>query len=136
VMTEVTQKQLHYFPITPRLKRLFISKRTVRRMRWHKEGICENDGVMGHHSRCSTGLMQILPVMQEIFASGWQQMALSHSVQTPHHSCWPVFAMPYNLPPSLCMKFEFIFLCLIIPSPEAPSPRINVLLKALIEELK
>jgi hypothetical protein len=44
--------------------------------------------------------------------------------------------MPYNLPPSLCMKFEFIFLCLIIPSPEAPSPRINVLLKALIEELK
>jgi hypothetical protein len=136
VTTKVTQKQLHYFPITPRLKRLFISKRTVRRMRWHKEGICENDGVMGHHSRCSTGLMQILPVMQEIFASGWQQMALSHSVQTPHHSCWPVFAMPYNLPPSLCMKFEFIFLCLIIPSPEAPSPRINVLLKALIEELK
>jgi hypothetical protein len=50
VTTEVTQKQLHNFPITPRLKRLFISKRTVRRMRWHKEGICENDGVMGHHS--------------------------------------------------------------------------------------
>jgi hypothetical protein len=36
VTTEVAQKQLHYFPITPRLKRLFISKRIVRHMRWHK----------------------------------------------------------------------------------------------------
>jgi hypothetical protein len=30
VTTEVAQKQLRYFPITPRLKRLFISKRTAR----------------------------------------------------------------------------------------------------------
>jgi hypothetical protein len=50
VTTEVTQKQLRYFPITPHLKRLFISKRTTRHMRWHKKGICENDGVMGHPS--------------------------------------------------------------------------------------
>jgi hypothetical protein len=50
VMTEVTHKHLCYFPITPRLKRLFISKRTTRHMRWHKEGIHENDGVMGHPS--------------------------------------------------------------------------------------
>jgi hypothetical protein len=49
-MIEVTEKQLHYFPITPRLKRLFISKRTVRHMRWHKEGIHETDRVMGHPS--------------------------------------------------------------------------------------
>jgi hypothetical protein len=52
VMTEVTQKQLCYFPITPRLKRLFISKRTAKHMRWHNEGIRENDGVMGHPSDC------------------------------------------------------------------------------------
>jgi hypothetical protein len=49
-MTEVTQKQLRYFPITPRLKQLFISKRTARDMRWHKEGIRENDRVTGHPS--------------------------------------------------------------------------------------
>jgi hypothetical protein len=49
-MTEVAHKQLRYFPITPRLKRLFISKRTVRHMRWYKEGIHENDEVMGHPS--------------------------------------------------------------------------------------
>jgi hypothetical protein len=33
VTTEVAHKQLHYFPITPRLKQLLISKRTVRHMR-------------------------------------------------------------------------------------------------------
>jgi hypothetical protein len=45
--TEVAQKQLRYFSITPHLKRLFIFKRTVRHMTWHKEGIRENDEVMG-----------------------------------------------------------------------------------------
>jgi alkylated DNA repair dioxygenase AlkB len=74
VMTEVTQKQLHYFSITPRLKRLFVSKRTMRHMRWHKESIRENDGVTGHPSdgeAWKVGLMQTLLVMQEMFASGW-----------------------------------------------------------------
>jgi hypothetical protein len=52
------------------------------------------------------------------------------------YSCWPIFVVSYNLPPSLCMKFEFMFLCLIVPGPEAPGPRISVMLKLLIEELK
>jgi hypothetical protein len=47
-----------------------------------------------------------------------------------------MFTVPYNLPSSLCMKFEFIFLCLIVPGPEASVPRINLMLKSLIEELK
>jgi hypothetical protein len=51
------------------------------------------------------------------------------------YSCWPVFAVPYNLPPYLCMKFEFMLLCLIVPSLEVPGPRINVISKPLIEQL-
>jgi hypothetical protein len=50
VTTEVAQKQFCYFPITPRLKQLFISNRTARHLRWHKEDTRENDGVMGHPS--------------------------------------------------------------------------------------
>jgi hypothetical protein len=34
------------------------------------------------------------------------------------------------------MKYEFIFLCLIIPSPEDLGKKLNVMLKPLIEELK
>jgi hypothetical protein len=45
-------------------------------------------------------------------------------MSTVSYSCWPVFAILYNLPPSLCMKYEYMFLCL------------NVMLKPLIEELK
>jgi hypothetical protein len=50
VMIEVAKKQLHYFPITPLLKRGFISKRIAGHLRWHKEGIRENNRVMGHPS--------------------------------------------------------------------------------------
>ncbi|WVZ53089.1 hypothetical protein U9M48_004075 [Paspalum notatum var. saurae] len=34
------------------------------------------------------------------------------------------------------MKYEFMFLCLIIPGPEHPGPKINVMLQPLIKELK
>jgi hypothetical protein len=44
------------------------------------------------------------------------------STNSASYSYWSVFAMSYNLPPYLCMKFEFMFLCLIVPGPEAPSP--------------
>jgi hypothetical protein len=37
-------------PLTPQIKRLFFSKKTARHMRWHKEGVCENDQVMVHPS--------------------------------------------------------------------------------------
>jgi hypothetical protein len=30
------------------------------------------------------------------------------------YSCWPVFVTPYNLPPHLCMKYDYMFLSLII----------------------
>jgi hypothetical protein len=52
------------------------------------------------------------------------------------YSYWSVFAVPYNLPPSLCMKYEFMFLCLIVPGPDHPAPKLNVMLKPLIDEFK
>jgi hypothetical protein len=50
VMTKVAHKQLRYMPLTPQMKRLFLSKKTARHMRWHKEGVYENDQVMVHSS--------------------------------------------------------------------------------------
>jgi hypothetical protein len=142
VTTEVAQKQLRYFPITPRLKRLFISKRTTRHMRWHKEGIHENDGVMGHPSDGEA--WKVLNRFDVDFASDARNVRFglvtdgfhAFSINSAPYPCWPVFAVPYNLPPSLCMKFEFMFLCLIILGLDASCPRINVMLKPLIEELK
>jgi hypothetical protein len=50
VTTKTTHKQLHYMPLTPRMKWLFISMKTAGHMRWHKEGVRENDPVMVHPS--------------------------------------------------------------------------------------
>jgi hypothetical protein len=38
------------------------------------------------------------------------------------YSSWPVFAIPYNLPPALYMKYEHMFLCLIVPGSDNPEP--------------
>jgi hypothetical protein len=34
------------------------------------------------------------------------------------------------------MKYEHMFLCLIVPAPDNPGPQLNVLMQPLIEELK
>jgi hypothetical protein len=36
VTTKVVVKQLHYMHVTPTVKRLHLSKETVKQMRWHK----------------------------------------------------------------------------------------------------
>jgi hypothetical protein len=38
VMSKVAHKQLCYMPLTPRMKQLFLSRKTTRHMRWYKEG--------------------------------------------------------------------------------------------------
>jgi hypothetical protein len=111
-------------------------------MRWHKEGIHENDRVMEHPPDGEA--WKVLDKFVADFTSDARNARFGlviygfdpFSTNSALYSCWPVFVVPYNLPQSLCMKFEFIFLCFIIPSLEAPGPRINVMLKSLIEELK
>jgi hypothetical protein len=50
VTTKVVVKQLRYMPITPRLKRLYLSEETAKHMRWHKEGKCDSEDldIMSH----------------------------------------------------------------------------------------
>ncbi|KAL0316473.1 UNVERIFIED_CONTAM: hypothetical protein Sradi_5525500 [Sesamum radiatum] len=51
------------------------------------------------------------------------------------YSCWLVILIPYNLPPEMCMKPEYMFLMMVIPGPSNPKCRIDVYLELLIEEL-
>lgn len=57
-------------------------------------------------------------------------------IQSSSYNCWLVITMPYNLPPTLCMKREFQILSLLIPRPKAPGQDIDVFLQPLVEELK
>jgi hypothetical protein len=111
-------------------------------MRWHKEGVCENDELMAHPS--DGDAWKALDTFDPDFAAEPRNVRIglatdgftSFGKMASLYSCWPVFVIPYNLPPSLCMKYEFIFLCLIIHGPCHPGKKLNVMLKPLIEELK
>jgi hypothetical protein len=59
-----------------------------------------------------------------------------YNTSATSYSYWPIFAVPYNLQPSLCLKYEYMFLCLIIPGLDHPETCLNVMLKPLIKELK
>ena len=52
------------------------------------------------------------------------------------YSCWPVISTPYNLPPWMCMKEEYMFLTVIVPGPKNPKNNLDVFLQPLIAELK
>jgi hypothetical protein len=142
VMTKTAHKQLRYMPLTPRMKQLFISKKTARHMKWHKEGVCENDQVMVHTS--DSEAWKAPDDFDPDFARDARNVRIGlatdgfllYNTSASSYSCWPVFTIPYNLPPALYMKYEYMFLCLIIPSPDYPGSRINVMSKPLIKELK
>ncbi|GFP99843.1 mitochondrial pyruvate carrier 3 [Phtheirospermum japonicum] len=52
------------------------------------------------------------------------------------YSSWPVIVTPYNLPPWMCMKEQYMFLSVLVPGPQNPKDKLDVFLQALIEELK
>jgi hypothetical protein len=121
---------------------MFLSERTTIHMRWHKGGEKENKEVMVHPLDSDT--WKALDIFDPEFARDARNVRIGlmtdgftpFSDNATSYSCWPVFAIPYNLPHSLCMKYEFMFLCLIIPGLDHPGPKLNVMLKPLIDELK
>ena len=52
------------------------------------------------------------------------------------YSSWPVILTPYNLPPEMCMKEQYMFLTVIVPSPRNPKDKLDVYLQPLISELQ
>jgi hypothetical protein len=111
-------------------------------MRWHKEGECENNNVMVHLSDGEA--WKALDNFDPDFVRDTRNVCIGLATDgftpftesTASYSCWPVFAIPYNLPSALCMKYEHMFLCLIIPGSDNLGPQLNVMMQPLIEELK
>jgi hypothetical protein len=122
------------------VKRLFLSKKTAMHMRWHK-GVCENDELIMHP--LDGDAWKTLDTFNPDFVAKPRNVRIGLATDgfTPFgqmassYSCWSVFVIPYNLPPSLCMKYEFIFLCLIIPGPDYLEKKLNVMLNPLTEGL-
>jgi hypothetical protein len=101
---KVGHKQLRYMPLTPRMKRLFLSKKTARHMRWHKEGVCENNQVMVHLS--DSEAWKALDDFDADFARDVRNVHIGlvidgfspYNMSATSYSCWPVFC--YSIQPS------------------------------------
>jgi hypothetical protein len=144
VITKVVAKQLRYIPITPRLKQLFLFEEAAKQMRWHKEGKRESEdpNIMSHP--VDSEAWQALHRFDPEFAWDPRSVRLGLSMDGfhPHnndshpYSCWPVFVIPYNLPPDKCLKEGFIYLALVILGPKEPQKQMNIFLQPLFKEFK
>lgn len=138
---KVPQKVLRYFPLAPRLQRLYMNHQTSKEMTWHATDR-PTDGVMRHpaDSPAWKHLDNKFPVFSNEIRN--VQLGLASDGFNPFgnmsnaHSTWPVVLSVYNLAPWLCMKRPYLILSLLIPGPRGPGKDIDVYLEPLVDELK
>ncbi|GKU94092.1 hypothetical protein SLEP1_g7626 [Rubroshorea leprosula] len=138
---DVPRKSLWYLPITPRLQRLYMSRKATEHLTWHLK--CREDADKVIHPTASeawkhfdethpTFVDEPRNVRLGLCTDGFNPFGCS----TTPYSCWPVFLTVYNLPSELCMKSKHLFLAMIIAGPKSPRKNIDVMLRPLIDELK
>nr|XP_029154544.1 uncharacterized protein LOC112803556 [Arachis hypogaea] len=138
---KVAAKTLRYFPLIPRLKRLFMCPNTAEALRWHDEQRLK-DGCIRHPAdgQAWKNLDNRYPTFSKELRN--LRLGLASDSFNPFrtmnvsHSTWPVVLMVYNFPPWMSMKSEYCMLSLIIPGPCSPGNNIDIFLQPLIEELK
>ncbi|CAA7028546.1 unnamed protein product [Microthlaspi erraticum] len=136
----VPNKVLRYFPIIPRLKRMFRTESLAKDLRWHFSNR-SSDGKLRHPVDSVTWVS--MDATYPSFPAEQRNLWLGHStdvfnpfnMKTSRYSSWAVLLVNYNMAPDLCMKEENIMLSLLIPGPHQPCNNINVYLEPLIEDL-
>ena len=137
----VPRKILRYFPLIPRLQRIYMSETRASYMRWHKEELVV-DGKMRHPA--DSKAWKHVDATYEWFAEDPRNVRLGlasdgfnpFGMLNVSYSCWPVILIPYNLPPWLCLKQSYWMLSMMIPGARSPGVSIDVYLQPLIDELK
>jgi hypothetical protein len=144
VTTNVVVKQLRYIPITPSLKWLSLCEETSQEIRLHKEGICDSKDANTMSHLADAEAWYILDYFDLEFARDPRSVRLGlsmdgfqpYSSDSTVYSCWPIFMMPYNLPPNKSLKEWFIYLALVILGPKESKKQMNIFLHLFMEELK
>ncbi|XP_057746718.1 uncharacterized protein LOC130965987 [Arachis stenosperma] len=134
-------KTLCYFPLIPRLQRLFMYSKTSTDMVWHKESD-NNDGYLRHPRDAEA--WKEFDAKYPCFSNDPRNVCLalasdgfnSFGNMSTKYSIWPVILIPYNLPLWLCMKQTSFILSMIIPGPKIPGNDIDIYLEPLVDELK
>ncbi|XP_016206958.1 uncharacterized protein LOC107647394 [Arachis ipaensis] len=137
----IAAKTLRYFPLIPRLQRLFMCSKTSSDMLWHSQA-SNNDGFL-RHPRDAEAWKKFDAKYTNFSADPRNvRLALARDGFNPFgnmstkYSIWPVILIPYNLPPWLCMKQTSFILSTLIPGPKMQGNDIDIYLQPLIDELK
>ncbi|XP_058084589.1 uncharacterized protein LOC131232380 [Magnolia sinica] len=138
---QVPKKVLRYFPLTPRLQRMYSVPWVAKEMTWHSTGKMQS-GKMGHPVDSST--WKFVDNKYKDFSAETRNVRLGlatdgfnpYGTFSTSYSSWPVMCVTYNLPPHLCMKPQFTMLTLLIEGPRPPGKDIDVYLEPLIVELQ
>ncbi|KAL6533270.1 hypothetical protein OROMI_027382 [Orobanche minor] len=134
-------KVMWYFPIIPRLRRLYSSPSDAKNLVWHQDERIK-DGMLRHPA--DSPQWKKFDDRYPEFGKEPRNLRLVLSsdgmnpfgIQSTSHSTWPVVLMIYNLSPSLCMKRRYMMLSTLIPGPKQPGNDIDVYLAPLIDDLK
>ncbi|XP_039138774.1 uncharacterized protein LOC120276106 [Dioscorea cayenensis subsp. rotundata] len=113
-------KILQWFPLIPRLQRLFMSSKTASLMTWHEHERTK-DGCQRHSADSQS--WKELDSRYPQFSSDPRSVQLGlasdgfnpFKTMTIVHSAWHVILIPYNLPLWMCMKQSNFILSLLIP---------------------
>ncbi|KAL6518135.1 hypothetical protein OROMI_033836 [Orobanche minor] len=115
-------KIMWYFPLLPRLRRLYASAKDAKHLTWHHDGRIK-DGMLRHPANSP---------QWKTFDNTYQdfgkeprniRLALStdgmntYKLQNNSHSTWPVILIIYNLAPWLCMKRKYMMMSILISGP-------------------
>lgn len=119
VYENIPAKVIWYFPIIPRLQRLFKLESILEDLRWHATRRV-TDGGLRHPA--DSQAWRTIDEQFPYFSEDPRNLRLGISADgvdvnsgTRHHSVWLVLSVIYNLPPWLCMNRKFIMLSVGIP---------------------
>ncbi|XP_039787895.1 uncharacterized protein LOC120654427 [Panicum virgatum] len=138
---KIPVKVLRHFPLVPRLKRMFATKEASEQAQWHKLKRQPSEKEMSHPADGEA--WQDFDREYPDFADDARNLRLGlatdgfnpFSEKNTKYSMWPVFVVPYNLPPWACMQESNFMMTLLIPGPTCPGKDFDLFLEPLIDDL-
>jgi len=140
-LKQVPKKVLRYFPIIPRLKRMFANKATSEETRWHKDKRVSMENEMSHPADGEA--WKHFDKVYPSFAGDARNLRLGLATDgfnpfgnmNTTYSMWPVLVKVYNLPPWSCTDSSNCIMALLILGPKSPGKDFDIFLEPLIEDL-
>jgi hypothetical protein len=139
---KIPEKVLRHFPLIPRLQRMFLSKEQSKEVQWHKLKRQDVENDLSHPA--DGDAWKDFDNIHKDFAADARNIRLGlatdgfnpYGNMSNSYSMWPVFVVPYNLPPWACMDQSNFMLALLIPGPSSPGKDFDVFMEPLMEELQ